>query len=448
MNVSKFFASILIVFALPITGYSQQLQLTVERAIELGLTNSKTLHSSLMRVNYADAKAGEVNASRLPSLKLGGSYTRLSDVPPFELSLPPQLGLGTGKFTLSPTIVNNYNIKVSVQQPLFTGFRLNAVSDAADFNAQATAQEYSKDKADLVYNIRVAYWSLFKAIEFKKVIDENVSQVQAHLKDVQSMMDQGMATTNDLLKVQVQLSDAQLHQIDANNAVQLANIGLNNVVGISLATKIELESEVHHHVPAEFAELDALVHTALESRPELKAMDYRVKASEAGVTAAKSGWFPQIYLAGNYYYNRPNQRIVPNVDRFDDTWDVSVGVSLDIWNWGTTLHQTDQAQAQLAEAKDVLGQLQDGITLEITQTYLNLNQAKERIAVAEQGVKAAEENHRTTNQRFKEGLALNTDLLDAEVSLLQARTNYTQVLVDYELAEARLQKAIGGEKAE
>jgi outer membrane protein TolC len=87
--------------------------------------------------------------------------------------------------------------------------------------------------------------------------------------------------------------------------------------------------------------------------------------------------------------------------------------------------------------------MQDGITLEITQNFLNLNQAKERTAVAKQGVKQAEENHRVTNNRFKEGLAQNSDLLDAEVALLQARTNYTQAVVDFELAEARLQKAIG-----
>ena len=95
----------------------------------------------------------------------------------------------------------------------------------------------------------------------------------------------------------------------------------------------------------------------------------------------------------------------------------------------------------LAEQKSYL--LKDGIALEVTQNYLNQQQSVERIAVARQGVQQAEENYRITDEKFKKGLSLNSDLLDAEVALLQARINVTQSLVDYELAEARLEKAIG-----
>jgi outer membrane protein TolC len=214
------------------------------------------------------------------------------------------------------------------------------------------------------------------------------------------------------------------------------------VLGISLTTEVELASTIQHQ-PRESDEINSLIQKATEQRPEVQAMEYRVKAGEAGVTLARSGWFPQIYLNGNYYYARPNPRIVPAQDQFKNTWDVNLSVSLDIWNWGTTVHQTNQAQAQLAQAQDALGQLRDGITLEVTQNYLNLNQAKERIALAETTVSQAEENYRITNEKFKAGLALNSDLLDAEVALLQAKWTYIQALVEDELANARLQKSIG-----
>lgn len=424
-----------------------KLSLTVEQAIQLGLENSKSLHSSGMKVSYADARAGETNALRLPSLKLSGGYTRLSDVPPgaaiipanaFGTGLPPQ----TLNVPLSPTVLNNYTMKLSLTQPLFTGFRMDALSRSADYAAEAQSFDYSKDKSDLIYNVRVAYWSLYKAMQIKKVVDENVEQVKVHLKDVQSMMDQGMTTNNDVLKVQVQLSDVQLKQIDANNGVRLSMIALNNTIGIPLSTEIDLESSVVNQ-PKQYEELNKLIEQALEKRPELKAVDARVKASEAGVTAARSGWFPQIYLSGNYYYSRPNQRFFPTQDVFKDTWDVTVGVSLDIWNWGTTLHQTDQAQAQLEQAKDARGLIEDAIALDLTQAYLNLQQAKERIIVASQGVKQAEENHRITSKRFAAGLASTSDVIDAEVALLQAKTNQTNSIVDFELAQARIDKAIG-----
>ncbi len=418
-----------------------ELHLTVEQAMKLALENSKTLHASLMRVNYADARASEVNTGRLPSLRVAGAYTRLSNVPPFTVALPPQLG--GNSFTLAPNVVNNYTFKASLEQPLFTGFKLDAAAAAADYTARATEQEHARERSELLYNVRVAYWSLFKAMEFKKVIDETVDQVKAHLRDVQNMMDQGMATTNDVLKVQVQLSDAQLRQIEANNNVQLAVIGLNNIIGIPLQTRVVIDSNIDHQPDTDYTNLDGLITRALEHRHEVKAMEYRIKAADAGVTAARGGWWPQVFLVANYYYNRPNQRVQPLQDAFKDTWDVTLGVSLDIWNWGKTLHQSDQAYAQLEEAQDALSQVKDGIMLEVTQSYLTLQHAKERTRVAEQGVRQAEENYRVTNKRFKEGLAQTSDLLDAEVALLQARTNDTQARVDFELAEARLRKALG-----
>ena len=427
-----------------------KVSLSVEKGIEIGMKNSKSLHLSRMRVQAADARASEVSASQLPSLKFGGTYTRLSDVPPFTQTIPAGT-FGPQQppiiFTLSPVVLNNYSLRLSLQQPLFTGFRLQSSSHIADLTAQATQQDFNRDKAELIYNIKNAYWNLFKAIDFKKVIDENVEQVRAHLNDVQNLMNQGMATTNDVLRVQVQLSNAELLQIDAKNNVQLSMIALNNVIGQPLGMEIQLEStpDSLYNRPLLNPSFDVneSVLKAMQNRSELKGMQYRVEASEAGVMSARSGWYPQIYLTGNYYYARPSQRILPTEDRFHDTWDVGITASLDIWNWGTTIHQTQQAQAQLAQAQDALGQLRDGITLEVTQNYLNVNQSKERINVSNQAVKQAEENYRVTNEKFKLGVALNSDLLDAEVALLQAKWNHIQSLVDYELAQARLQKSVG-----
>ncbi len=417
----------------------QSLSLTLDDAIQIGLDKSKSIHASLMNVQYADSKSSEAGALLLPSVKFSGAYARLSSIPPTQVSLYPLI---PEPITLSPTVLNNYNLKVTVQQPIFTGFKLQRNADIAEYNASATQKDFEKDKSDLIYNIKNAYWNLSQAIELQKVVDENVDQMKAHVKDVQSWQGQGMITVNDVLKVQVQLSDAQLRQIDSKNNVQLARISFNSLVGLPLDTEIIPATNIKHE-PRPFDELDVLIRQAIERRPELKSMEYKVKAGDAAVSIARSNWFPQVYLTGNYYSSRPNQRYFPAEDAFKDTWDVGLGVSFDIWNWGTTIHQTDQAKAQLSQAEDGLAQLKDGVTLDVTRNYLNLRRSQERIAVAEQEVKQAEENYRVTDAKFKEGLALNTDLLDAEVALLQAKTNYTQSLVDFEVAEAGLSRAIG-----
>ena len=414
----------------------EKLSLTIDKAIEIGLENSKTLHSSFMNVKSYEAKSKETNAAMLPSLKLRASYKRLSDVDPFIINTP------YGNFTVSPTILNNYSTQLTLSQPLFTGFRLKSQSEIAELSTKAAQEQYSAAKSDLVYDIKNAYWSLFKAQQLKKVLDENVDRFKAHLTDAKNMMSVGMMTNNDVLKIEVQLSDAMFNQSEAENAVKLSKVALANVLGISLGTDFEIASTTQLNTQ-KYDKLNSLVEKAVELRPEVKAADLRVKAGESGVTAAKSGWYPQISLEGNFYYSRPNQRIFPAKDEFNDTWDVGVNLNMNIWDWMTTAHRTDEAQASLAQSIDALGTIKDGVTLEVTQNYLNMQQGKNKIEIADLTIKQAKENMRVTDEKFKSGLALSSDLIDAEVALLQAETNYTNSVVDFELAKARLEKSIG-----
>ena len=415
----------------------EKLTLTVEQAIETGIKNSKTLRISSQKVSGSSARLSELKTSQYPALKLAASYTRLSEVDPFSITFP-----GVGPISISPSIVNNYSAKLSLIQPLFTGFKISSGIDAADYTLQATNEEYSKDKEELILNIKNAYWSLYKAIEFKKLLDDNVQQIQAHVNDARNLLSQGLLTKNDVLKIELQLSDVKYKQSDANNGVQLAVITLNNVLGIPLNTGINIGSGVETSGSG-VGELNALVENSYANRHELKAAELRTKAGESGITAAESNWYPQVSLVGNYTYARPNQRIFPTVDEFKGTWDVSLSVSYDLWNWNATSYQTQQAEAQLLQSKDALSAAKDAIALEVTQYYLGVSQAKEKISISQLAKEQADENFRITGEKFKQGLALSSELIDAEVAYLQAKTNYTNSVVDYELSLARLQKSVG-----
>ena len=294
----------------------------------------------------------------------------------------------------------------------------------------------------MIYNILSAYWNLYRAREAKTFVDANVLQVKAHLTDAENLQRQGLITTNDLMKVQVQLSDAQVRAIDADNMVRMALYALNNTLGLPLQTEITLASTMKPH-DLTFGTIDTLVTRAMDHRPELAAMQARVRASEAGVTAARGGWWPQVALVGNYNYLNPNSRYFPLSSKFRDTWDVSVSLSFDVWNWLQTANQSAQASAQLSQAREGLSMMTDGVTLEVTQSYLAIQKAREREAVSEKGVAQAEENYRVMKGKFDQGMAANSELLDAEVALLQARLNLVQSMVDYELAVAGLTRAIG-----
>lgn len=417
-------------------AFAQQREITLEEGIQIGLQNSKTLHSSKMKVLSAEANLSAINTLRLPSLSLNASYTHLSPVNPFAVPTP------FGVFTISPSILDNYNLKLSLQQPLFTGFKLSSSSKIAEDNSLAAKQQYTQDEQNLILNIKYAYWGLFSAEKLKKAVDDNFLQVKAHLADIQNFFKQGLSTKNDVLKVEVQLSEIELQQIDAKNSVKIAIVNLDNVIGLPLSSDLQIPQNVSVSDNNEY-ELTELIKEAIRNRPDLKALEYQVEASKTGIALAQSNWYPQIYLTGNYYYSKPNQRILPSRNQFDATWDVGIGLSFNIWNWGATKDQTDQAEAQYEQSNDGLKSMQDAITLEVTQDYYNMIKAKEKILVAEQTVSQAEENYRVTDDKFKQGLTLNSELLDAETALLQAKTNQIQSLADYELAVARIQRSIG-----
>lgn len=430
--------ALLVLLTVSITVAAQdKLKLTIDEALNTGLENSRFLHSSQLKVAASISRLKEANASRWFNVKFTAAYRRLSPVDPFTITMP-----GVGAMEISPNLLNQYVTQLSLTQPLFTGFKILSGIDMAEFNSNATKEDYNKDKSDLLFNIKSAYWNLFKAQSMKKVVDENVEQVKAHVNDAKNLMKAGMLTSNDVLKLEVQLSDIMLKQADAENGVKLAMISLNNVLSIPLSTEIELATPANL-VAAEYQSLKELTAAAFEARPELKAMDQRIKMGEANVRMAESNWYPQIALVGNYSYSRPNQRIFPTKDEFKGTWDVGLNLSLNVWDWFTTVHQTDQAEASLAQAVDTKQVLKDGITLEVTQSYLSLNTAKQKIKITELAVTQATENNRIISEKFKAGMALSSDVIDAEVALLAAKTNHTNSIVDYELAKARLEKSIG-----
>jgi outer membrane protein len=425
-----------------IINASAQSPLTLEQAIQIGVENSKTLRSSELNVTAAEEKYHEVNSNRFPSLNFSGRYTRLSTVPPFAVSLPISIPGIPNSFVISPNIYNNYNFQLTVQQPIFTGFQLSNAVEAAQKNADAVAFDVRSSRSSLKLQIATSYWNLYRAIQARNFMKENLDRVKLHFKQAQDLYDQGMLTQSDLLSAKVQVSNSELMLMDAENNVRLAAVALNNVIGVPLDREYQITS-VPQVSDTSLPDLNKLIETALSNRPDMESMKLRVEAAGAAVKSAWGAFLPQLALVGNYYYSRPNNRILPAVDEFKNTWDVSLALSFNIWNWGKTAASVEQARVQMEQARLGEKQLADGIYVDVTQSFLNFKQAKDKIAVVKMAMKDAEESYRVTDQKFKVGLATNTDLKDAELTLLQAKLNYAQALTDLEIARVNMQRAVG-----
>lgn len=415
-----------------VANSQEKMKLSLAKALELGMQSNSTLSVSNAKIKAAKAKVNEVSTLGLPSLKFAGSYNRLSNVDEFKVN----------GFSIFPVLLNQTNLQLNLVQPIYTGNKISASKDAAEHIAKASEIEYSKDRTETSFAIKNAYWNLKKAVKFRALADENVAQMQLHLQEIKNLAKNGMVTDNDVLKVEVALNDALLRQMDAQNAVQMATVVINNGLGLSLTTELDLETEPNTNTKDK-GQLITLIDKAIKIRPEINSNEYRIKAAESNIEATKGAYYPQISVGGNFTYANPNQRWIPNRDEFRSTWAVGVNVSYDIWNWNATGYQVEQSEAQLMQAKDGMNQLKDAIVLELTQNYLSYNQAIRKISIAETGAKQAEENLRVTMQKFKNGAALSSDVTDAEVALLQAKTNHIQAQIDFEVIAAKLDKSIG-----
>ncbi len=461
---------------------AQKLRLTLDEAIKMGMGYSKTLHTSQVKVAAAEARIGEANAAMLPSLGVSASYARLSDIPAdrqFRFSInasqffdftkvdrallmspgvaptleairqattPTPPVPGETPPPAFPIVLDNVAFQANITYPVFTGFRLEAQKAAAEYSSQAATQDLIKDKIETEFSIKNAYWTLYKVRELQKLTAETIAQVTARLGDAQNLLKSGLLTTNDVLRLQLQLSNAKITNIDANNAARLSAVSLNNTLGLPLGTEVELVSTIDYK-PAEVTDYEKAIQRSLESRAEVSGTQLRIKAAEEGVRAARGGFLPTLALSGSALEANPNQRFVGRPAEFNFSWQLAAQLSWTVWNWNTSGYQVAQAEAQVAQAEDALSMLKDGIKLEVTQNYLTLQQSREKVAVAQQGVEQANENYRITNEKFKKGLALTSDLTDAETFQLQAKVNYVSSVVDYEIAQARLQKSIGEQPA-
>jgi outer membrane protein TolC len=424
---------------LSVPAWSQeQVVLTIEEAVRVGLAQSAPLTMSNARLSGAEAKAHEADAARLPSIKGMAGYTRLSDVDPFAVTLPSS----PVPVVISPTVLDQYTAKVSLQQPLFTGFRLSNAAQAAHDAAEAARLDYASEEDRTVYAVTAAYWKLYQTLEAQRAIDDNVLRMQAHLRNVETLHQQGVVTRNEVLQVQVQLSSSRLAQIDAQNNVAMARMGLNGVLRLPLDTKTVTGSTIQ---PREnpVSVMQALEHAALSTRPDLQAASMRAQAAKAGVTAAQGGWYPTVNFVANATYARPNPRILPVRDEFKGTWDVGVVVSFNVWDWGATGNQVEQAEATWLQAKTVADVTRDAVIVDVHQSSFGVAFSAEKIRVATKGVEQAEEHDRMTREKFSNGTATSTDVLDAGVALVQAKLNQTGALVESELAHAALAKSLG-----
>jgi outer membrane protein len=404
-------------------------ELTLPAAIQLALKNNPDLAAAQQRVAVARAGLQQVDAAFWPRLRVSETYVASDNpVQAFMMTLN-QRAFNFGANFNHPDTTDNLNTKVLAQWSLFDGGRSLAGHAAARLGAEVAGQSLEAARNDLVFEVTRAFHTVGKARQFLSVAKAAVASMEANAGIASNRFDAGQALKSDWLDAQVRLAEARENLVRAGNAVALSEIVFRNTLGVG--EKENVTAGPHAFESAGQAE------DKPSDRPELLAAQKAVAAAERQVTAMRSGHMPRLNAFASYDLDSGD------ASRFKDSWVAGVSVELDVFDGFLTRGKVAEARARLAEAREQLRKLELAIQLEAKQARLNLDEAAARLETTGQAVAQAEESLQLTKARYGEGLALFTQVLDAETALTGARQRRAAAEADYLIARAALDRALG-----
>jgi len=408
-------------------------QLTLDEAVQLGIQNSKNLRIDAAKIEEATADLLEAKNRQLPELKVSGSYMYLPTKPTVDLKLPSVSGAGAGGPEVHQVAYGSVNLSV----PVYSGGRIKYGIQSAKYLVEASKLSTENDKIAIAYNVAQAYNNLFKANQSIKVLEENLTASQKRDETFLKLENNGVIARNDRLKANLQTSNIELQLLEAKNNYNIANINMDLLLGIPETTEIEVDPN-YIDEGSEVKTVDYYVNEAKENRKDLQALAQQRKAAELGTKSAKAENLPSIAFTGGYV-----AADIPKFLTLYNAVNVGVGVSYNlsnIWKENSSLRQSQAREKQLA-ANDEL--LNDNIKLDVNREYQNTDYSKKRIAVYEKAAEQANENYRITKNKYDNGLATMTELLDADAAQISANVGVINAKADAALAYRKLLQTTG-----
>jgi outer membrane protein TolC len=251
----------------------------------------------------------------------------------------------------------------------------------------------------------------------------------------------------DVLKARARRATTQLSRIQAENQVHIQRQRLKQVIGVELGTSLDVETSLEGETP--LPDSTAVVSQALRSRPTLASARASERAARASLFGARTARIPKVTGSLDVDRNRITEEAdfvglgALSDERYSTQWSGSLRLSIPFFDGLATEGGVRSAKGSMLESEASRRQLELDVAVEAQQSWLLLREAVERIAVAREGVASAEEDHKFSKGRYELGAGTYLDLLNAEVSLEQARQQLVEALADARVAEAALERATG-----
>jgi outer membrane protein TolC len=397
---------------------------TLEDAWAVSIASDHSLKAAENDLEAARFEVSAAKGARLPKLNLYSGYTFLNE--------KPGAYFGGNEVTTAEDHFLSYHARVSV--PIYTHFQITNGIEAAESNLEAAGFKQTARTQDIKLQVAEAYINVLLAQKWVDVAESHVKSLTAIANDVQNLYDQGMVAVNDLLAAKVSLADARQKQLNVHNMLDTAKSAYNRILVRSLDEPVELAS-LEFTAPED--SVDALTQQAMDNRAELAVLSKQIEALEKNAAAQKAATGPQIFISGGTEYTENSHQV------HEDLWSANISLSWDIFDGNISRHKSSASLKRAGSVKEQQMDYASMIRLEVRTAWLKMQESKERIKVAEDALKQAEENLNVSRNRYQEGVGTNTDVLNAESLRIDSRVNYENAYYSFGLSIMRLKRATG-----
>jgi outer membrane protein len=397
-------------------------RLTLQRCIEIALKMQPSVLGSRYTVQTKEALLGQAKAPYYPNVNATGGFTHYDAVKK----------TGDPKPTIDT--YNSETASVTLSQTLFDFGKTGTGVKVKRFDLESSRQDLNDVTTTVVNDIRQAYFSVLKARRTREVNRETIGQYREHLAQARVRFEAGIRPKYDVTKAEVDLGDAELQLITAENDLEVAWVTLNNAMGYTGGAAYDIEDNLA------FQQYDLTLEDALkkayENRPDLKSLLAQKESAEQAVEYAKKDYYPS--LTGNAGYVFAGSQFP-----LEQGWNAGVALNMNLFQGNLTKNKVEEARARvkMAEANIETKRLQ--ILSEVKKAYLSLLQARKSISNTEIQIRQGAENLELANLRYSSGLGDPLEVTDATVAYSKAKLSNITALYSHITARASIEKAMG-----
>ena len=463
-----------LLFFILITSFAApaQVELTLEKCREMALDYSKQIKISENRNQQAVISKKIARAQYLPNLNASGIFFYKPDALEYSLEggyLPTyspddqgqmqpnvKINPNTGQpvtgtdgnpvfqmYAMMPDMDIRIGLEgvtfggLQIEQPVYMGGKIRAANRMAKTGIEMAEEQLQLKTSEVLVETDAA-WYQYLAVEAKlKAAEDYQTLLDSLVSSVSDSKAEGMATRNDLLKVQVKRNEAILMRQKASSGLKLAGMNLCRMIGLPLETEISIAEKQGDKLP----DLSDEKSNDITNRPEYQLLDKSIALKQQEEEIARAGMLPQVGLSAGYNYLGGVELNGQSTNEM--AFSAMASVKIPIFKWFEEKNKVSRARLQTEIARTELEETQILLQMDIARARLNLEDAYTRLALTQTALDQANENLETSQTLYDEGMEPLVDLLEAQAQWQKTKSEYIDAQTSVKLMHTKYLKAIG-----